>query len=187
MPRQVDHTQRRTEIVHAVWALLAEGGIEAVTFRRVAAEAGVSVGRVQHYFESRTDLIHTSARAMIEGAGARHEALQDSPAEALRHAVVHVIPNTPTARVGASVWLSLTAASVADAGLARILTEAKRGQQADVASLIVALHGTAPDAATTQARSLIGLADGLAQRVLVGDLTAGEALASLDAALDATP
>lgn len=187
MPRQVDHTQRRTEIVHAVWALLAEGGTEAVTFRRVATEAGVSAGRIQHYFDSRTELIHASARAMVEGAGARHVALQGSPAEALRHAVRHAIPSTPMTRVASSVWLTLAAASVGDAGLATILAEAKRGQQDEVARLIALLRATEPDAAQDVARSLIGLADGLAQRVLVGDLTAAEALASIDAALDTIP
>ena len=47
------HTeQRRTAIIHAVWQVIAERGMGAVTMRTVAAAAGVSVGRIQYWFLS---------------------------------------------------------------------------------------------------------------------------------------
>ena len=39
-----DPESSRFAIIMAVWKLIAHGGIEAVTFRRVAEQAGVSVG-----------------------------------------------------------------------------------------------------------------------------------------------
>ena len=52
-----DHETVRRAIVAAACALVAEEGTGALTVRRVAAAAGVSPGRVQHYFPSRSDLM----------------------------------------------------------------------------------------------------------------------------------
>lgn len=57
MPKVVDHEQRRKRLVEAVWALAVRGGIEQVTLRKVADEAGVSMGQVQHYYSSMQALI----------------------------------------------------------------------------------------------------------------------------------
>ena len=48
---------RRARIADAVLALGSREGIERVTLRAVAAEAGVSMGQVQHYFASREDML----------------------------------------------------------------------------------------------------------------------------------
>ncbi|NLZ97477.1 MAG: TetR family transcriptional regulator, partial [Micrococcus sp.] len=50
MPKIVDHEQRRRELAQAIWSIIALRGLSAVTLRSVAAEAGVSMGTVQHYF-----------------------------------------------------------------------------------------------------------------------------------------
>ncbi|BBF99823.1 hypothetical protein PSA01_46200 [Pseudonocardia saturnea] len=57
VPRTVDHDTRRSEIADAVLALVARAGTEAVSLRSVAAEAGISMGRVQHYFASKDALL----------------------------------------------------------------------------------------------------------------------------------
>ena len=43
MPKRVDHDERRRQIVRALWRITERGGLGAVSFREVAAEAGVSV------------------------------------------------------------------------------------------------------------------------------------------------
>src|SRR3954471_3719079 len=57
MPRQVDHDVRRLHIAQAVWRLATKGGLEQVTLRRVAAEAGVSARLLQYYFGTRAQLL----------------------------------------------------------------------------------------------------------------------------------
>ncbi|MCP2330275.1 MULTISPECIES: TetR/AcrR family transcriptional regulator [Actinoalloteichus] len=57
MPRIVDHDQRRAQIALAFQRLLAAEGIAGVSFSRVAAEAGVSVGLIQHYFSGKEALL----------------------------------------------------------------------------------------------------------------------------------
>jgi TetR/AcrR family transcriptional regulator, transcriptional repressor of bet genes len=50
VPRSADHDARRSDLAAAAWRLVADGRVEAVSLRSVAAEAGVSMGRVQYYF-----------------------------------------------------------------------------------------------------------------------------------------
>jgi AcrR family transcriptional regulator len=57
MPKVVDHEERRTELATAVWRLASREGLEAVTVRRVAEEAGWSTGAVVHYFADKEDLL----------------------------------------------------------------------------------------------------------------------------------
>ncbi|MFD9892984.1 TetR/AcrR family transcriptional regulator [Amycolatopsis sp. NPDC059027] len=56
MPKIVDRAERRREIADALLRLVAAGGVEAVSVRSVAAEAGVSAGAVQKYFSTKEEL-----------------------------------------------------------------------------------------------------------------------------------
>lgn len=57
MPKQVDHAQRRSQLAEALWTIAERDGLAAATVRQVAAEAGVSVGMVQHYFASKEEML----------------------------------------------------------------------------------------------------------------------------------
>lgn len=172
-------TEPRQEILMGVWHLIATEGIEAVTFRKVASAAGVSPGRVQHYFASRRELVHASVRAMVEASTEQHVAGHSATTSlaALRDVVVHAIPTAPEARVGLAVWYAYLARCAADPVVADIITEAKQGQEAEAARLLAAL-GVGD--ATQHAREMIALADGLATRVQTGDLTAVDAVATVE-------
>lgn len=172
----------RAAIVAAVWRLIAGGGIEAVTYRRVAEQAGVSVGRVQHHFGTRDLLVRAACVAMIDGAHARYDGLPDEPLARLTHLLTHAIPDTPATRVGASVWYAYLAKSVDDEPIRALLAETKRGTEAECARLLAA-SGAAD--AHALARRLMALADGLTLRVLVGDIAGAEARETLTAELAA--
>ena len=91
---------KRIEIVEGVWSVIAQQGIAAVSVRSVAAAAGVSPGRVQHYFATKTELVRASVEAMLDAAAeANPEALGD-PADpaTLRALLTHAIE--PRARPG---------------------------------------------------------------------------------------
>lgn len=57
MPKQVDHEQRRIEIVEATWRIIARGGFAAATMREIASEAGFANGGLKHYFASKDELL----------------------------------------------------------------------------------------------------------------------------------
>ena len=68
---QVDHQQRRRHIGEAVLRLIASRGLEAASLRNVAAEAGVSMGTVQHYFTSKQEMLDFAQRHNYERATVR--------------------------------------------------------------------------------------------------------------------
>lgn len=57
MPRVADHDQRRDLLARAFCGQVARHGLPATTFARVAEDAGVSVGLIQHYFASKDELL----------------------------------------------------------------------------------------------------------------------------------
>jgi len=58
MPAIVDHDQRREHVASVAFELVAELGIEAVTFRQVAGAAGASTAIVSNYFDNKRHLLH---------------------------------------------------------------------------------------------------------------------------------
>ncbi|GAB3624886.1 TetR/AcrR family transcriptional regulator [Mariniluteicoccus endophyticus] len=173
----------RQAIFHATWAVIARGGLTAVTMRAVAQAAGVSLGRVQHYFPTKDALVLEACAAMLAGAESVYAAEDDEPAARLRFAVGHVLPSDERSLAGTRVWYAYAAHAQVDPRIGTLLANAKRGQEDEATRLLEEL-GTKN--ARAVARALVGLADGLAQRVLIGDLTAAEAGATLDEALSSS-
>jgi AcrR family transcriptional regulator len=64
MPRQVDHDDRRREIVDATVRVLAARGVRGLTFRAVAEEMGGSSTLVTHYFPTRQALLDALAESV---------------------------------------------------------------------------------------------------------------------------
>jgi AcrR family transcriptional regulator len=62
--------ERRRHILEATERLIAVRGIEKVRLRDIAQEAGVSIGKIQHYFESRDAVIEE----MLSAASGRRAA-----------------------------------------------------------------------------------------------------------------
>lgn len=71
MPAVVDHDIRRKHLAHIAADIIARVGIDAVTMRQVAAEAGFSTAIVTHYFASKQDLLLHTYRSAAENAQAR--------------------------------------------------------------------------------------------------------------------
>ena len=67
MPKQVDHDQRRVEIIEALFRIAAREGLAAASIRAVAAEAGVPAPQVQYYFGTKARLL----TAAVQQLGAR--------------------------------------------------------------------------------------------------------------------
>lgn len=186
MPRQVNHDERRREIIHSVWHLIATTGFESVTFRQVAADAGISLGQVQHYFADKHDLVRSGCEEVLRLAAAHFDAESGSkaPLDQLRDLLHQPIPTTPEFRAGSVVWSAYRTKSLDDPEIARLIRGAEEGRRALAKELLDQLGGTTSGHA---ARRLLALADGLATHVLVGLISPGEAMALLDAEIGALP
>jgi AcrR family transcriptional regulator len=189
LPKQVDHQQRRQRIADAVRRLVAAHGLGDVSLRHVADEAGVSMGQVQHYFATKDEMLLFAFRALAERVeariGAAAPSVGESPSEkqVLAALLREMLPISEQAQAEAPVWIAFLAraviapelaASVQDGGeLHRFVAERIRSaRHADNAS---------PDVdAQTEARSLLALVDGMMIHMLVGQLDADDAVATLD-------
>ncbi|MFI6493965.1 TetR/AcrR family transcriptional regulator [Streptomyces sp. NPDC050564] len=60
MPKAALSAPTRQRIIAAVLQIIGEGGIAALTNRRIAKEAGVSLGSVTYHFETQHDLLRES-------------------------------------------------------------------------------------------------------------------------------
>ncbi|MBA4115746.1 MAG: TetR/AcrR family transcriptional regulator [Rubrobacter sp.] len=94
MPKVVDHERRRWEIAGAVWRAVGRQGIEAVTVRGIAEEAGFSTGVLAHYFEDKDALILHALHVSIERMVERMERLggELTGFEALRAVLCEALP-----------------------------------------------------------------------------------------------
>lgn len=57
MPKIVDHDRQRVMFAEAALRLVAREGLEGLTMRKVAKEAGLSYGSLFHYFDSKDELL----------------------------------------------------------------------------------------------------------------------------------
>ena len=187
MPKIVDHAARRTEIVHGLWQVIYTRGIDAVTFRSVADAAGISIGRVQHYFPSREGLILEGCRQLVASAelGDGDDA-GDRVAE-LTEFLHAFIPGSEARRMGASVWFTYVAKAVGDPDIAEIVVaNDRRTEEAAVERVerARAQSGESVLPAADVAARIVALAKGLAQEVMLGVRSPESAYRILDDEVD---
>ncbi len=196
MPKVVDHEQRRHELSEAVWAVVATRGLAAVSLREVAAEAGVSMGTVQHYFGTREHMVRFACRRLVDLAGEglaslvrqAPQAARVSPREVIRLVGVQTLPATDAERAGAGVWQAFVTHALLDPGVAAVVREAWEGARRLVAGELERARaggqlreGVEP---VPSANGVLVLLDGLVPRLVLGDLAPREALQIVDDHLD---
>src|SRR5947207_4628607 len=66
---QDDVSNRRRAIVEAALAVIGRGGVDAVTHRAVAGEAGVPLAATTYYFGSKAELVQEALELVITRSG----------------------------------------------------------------------------------------------------------------------
>jgi len=195
MPKKVDHRSRRHTITESVWRLMARGGIEAVTMRHVAADAGMSLGQLQHYFATKDELL-VFAYEMVTDRVAARVSLRDAPLtdeepgprDTVHDALVEMLPLDEQRTLEAHVWFAF----VARASVAPDMAAQLRKTHADLADLIVdqlrrGQHRGIVDVRldpVREARTLLAVIDGLIAHVLIGHHSPTDAEHAFDTHLD---
>lgn len=181
MPKVVDHGERRDRLAASAIRLVARGGIDGLTFRALASEAGVSVNQVQHYFGSKERLVaHTLRLTSSEMASRIERRLASSQAQNGRERALVVlrafIPDDARSRQLMRVYHAFAAAGVTDARLrGDEFFEAGRGLQDFLAAQLD--DGASPE---TEALALISVVLGLSLSVLLDQIQVDEAEAALE-------
>ena len=194
MPKIVDHEERRAELCAAVWRLASREGLEAVTVRGVAQEAGWSTGAVVHYFSDKEDLLLSAFQTVADRVSRRLEKLEAQKTEPLglaRAWLVEGLPLDAGRKAEVRVWFALLGLALTRPALARaqrLTYRAWRGRVAELlreaqAAGVVRADVDCPAAAA----ALVALVDGLAIQATFEPraVSGARAVELVDAHLDA--
>jgi TetR/AcrR family transcriptional regulator, transcriptional repressor of bet genes len=194
MPKVVDHKERRAELCAAVWRLASRDGLEAVTVRNVAEEAGWSTGAVVHYFSDKEELVLSAFETVADRVGRRLAEAADrggEPFDLARAWLVEGLPLDRERQAEVRVWFALLGLALTRPALARAQRLTYRAWRGRVADLLgeAQEHGTirADVDCSAAAAALVALVDGLAIQTTFEPraLSARRAAQLVDAHLDA--
>ncbi|MCW2983001.1 MAG: transcriptional regulator [Conexibacter sp.] len=71
MPKDVDHDERREELLEAVWRVVARDGLERATIRVIAQETGWSTGVLAHYFADKDEILVSALKLAYDRIATR--------------------------------------------------------------------------------------------------------------------
>jgi len=108
MPKIVDHDVQRVRFAEAAMSLIARHGLEGVTMRAVATEAGLSYGSLFHYFDSKDELLMHAIRhsTSLQTRRANEYTSQHSGLKALEHLLCDDAIINESSRDSWMVWLT---------------------------------------------------------------------------------
>ena len=192
MPKQVDHDARRRELTDAVCRLTLRGGLGSVTFRKVAAEAGVSVRLVQYYFGSKQELLAATQEHVGERSTRRLMAwidATDGSARAVLGAFIKSFnPVDEETRLAMLMYVALYTEGVVAALGDPSANEGRKTEVRMMHDTILEQLNRGPLASGVdpgaEAVLLTALLPGLGQYVLDGTITPETAAATIDHHLD---
>ncbi|MCF6476802.1 TetR/AcrR family transcriptional regulator [Nonomuraea sp. MG754425] len=125
MPRKVDHDERRRRLTEALLRIASTRGLQAVSMREIAAEAGVSLRVVQYYFTNKQALLESGLTEL----GARMDrrlkqrtagAGELTPRGVFAAVLDVVLPSDEQSRLDSMAWNAYYTAALTDPALAAV-------------------------------------------------------------------
>ncbi|KGJ77115.1 TetR family transcriptional regulator [Cryobacterium roopkundense] len=170
MSRETYRDARKVQLAQAVWQVILDRGISAVSVRAVANEAGVVVGSLRHVFPTRTELLQFSAELMVQRATDRVLTVREGsdPAKYALEVLKNFLPLTADSRAELEVNIALIAESPALPQLVAIRNRAYQELGNACLRLTEKLACRPSDPALVEtARHLHAVLDGLAIHLLM--------------------
>jgi len=139
MPKQVDREARRRDVVDALFRVVAQHGLQRASLRTVAAEAGLNVGSVRHYFAGQQELMRFAMQSMLDRVAERGQALVEeagddlerlSPQEQRRHTenvLCELLPLDERRRAEVTVFIDFVTTNRTTPGLEDLAHETAVG------------------------------------------------------------
>jgi TetR/AcrR family transcriptional repressor of bet genes len=190
VPKRVNPDERREAIAEAVYQVIGDRGWDAVTLRDVASTAGVSMGQVQHYFATKTEMLLFALTHMRARVMARLERqLADLPQpvtqqERIRATVRAMLPVDEPGRQEAAVNIAFFSAATVTPEYAKGLRDGYARQLAFSRATLTAAaaEGLLSDGIdpVKEADAFYFLVQGLIGPVLIGQFPPEAALDLLD-------
>ncbi|MFD0050777.1 TetR/AcrR family transcriptional regulator [Actinomycetes bacterium NPDC127524] len=125
MPKIVDHQKQKEKLAEAAWRIIAEEGMEHATVRRVAKEAGISLGSLRHYFPTQSELLLFSMQLVLERIRKRASSLklEGPPVEDMKLILREILPVDEQKRYETEVWLAFTVKAMSEPSLRKFSNE----------------------------------------------------------------
>lgn len=108
MPKIVDHELQKEKFARAAMSLIARHGLEGVTMRAVATEAGLSYGSLFHYFESKDALLMHAVRycTSLQSQRVNEYSSRYNGLKALEHLLCDDVIINDSSRDAWMVWMT---------------------------------------------------------------------------------
>ncbi|SFR28260.1 DNA-binding transcriptional regulator, AcrR family [Lentzea waywayandensis] len=122
MPKRVDHEEKRRDLAEALFRIASTRGLQSVTLRAVAAEAGVSMFQIQYYFPTKEEMLRHAWQRITELGAERAghritEAMRTGDERAvMRACLLAVLPTDERSRVLCAVQIAYFALDVTRGG-----------------------------------------------------------------------
>lgn len=138
MPKIVDHEAQRETFALAAMRLMARHGLEGVTMRAVASEAGLSYGSLFHYFDSKDALLlHAVQHLASEQTRRVNEyQCQYSGLKALEHLLCDDAIINESSRDSWMVWMTFQYKVALEPSIAERHADLIKGWLARIAQLL---------------------------------------------------
>lgn len=122
MPKLVDHDERRRAIIAAAWRVIARRGLDGVTMRDLAAEAGYSNGALGHYFSGKDEILQVAFEHVLDETNARiRESVRGAVGvQALRRMCGEIMPLARETQLEARIAIALWQRALNDPKLATV-------------------------------------------------------------------
>lgn len=174
MARQADHNERRRLFAAAALAVISRDGLEGLTMREVAKEAGFTTGALTHYFQSKDEVLIAVSEY---GAEVVRPPMDDAAAgasarEALRDLFYTILPTSTAMKAQWRFWVAFWERAAHSPKVQRVMRERYVEYVGRVSAVIRRAQKQGEVAETVDAervaREVVALVDGISVQVLIG-------------------
>lgn len=125
MPKIVDHQIRKEQLAEAAWKVIRREGLDKLSVRRVADEAGISLGSLRHYFETQAELLTFSMRLLSKRVNERIQKLTytDDMRRNMEMVIAELLPLDEERMAEAELWLSYVGKVISDPAIRELSLE----------------------------------------------------------------
>lgn len=129
MPKIVDHEKRKRLVAEAAIRVIQRDGLDNATVRNVAAEAGLSVGSMRHYFSSQVELFAFCMNMFRQQVEERLStiAFDKRILPSLLQLLMQFLPIDEDRRIEMEAWLSFTSKTLTHSELQHLSHELNDG------------------------------------------------------------
>lgn len=170
MARSIDKEARKEQLAEAVWQVILDKGIGAVSVRTVAQQAGLVVGSLRYIFPTRTEMLAFSAELMVARATDRvlSTPWNDDVIDYVFNVIKRLLPLDADSRAELEVNLALVGECPAEPSLVAIRDYAHLQLREAITKLVELLTGSTmrDEALLAKARCLHALVDGFSLHLL---------------------